>query len=203
MSVTDKAVIFDWGGVLMRTVNELPRRKWEARLGLPSGSLERIVHGSKVWQMVQMGQRSVDSFWASVGEELRLDRNELAELRADFYRGDAIDTRLLALIRYLRTRHIRIGLLSNNGPDLARQIETLGLASLFDACVISCDLGIMKPAPEAYQAVLDALAVSPSQAAFVDDSEPNVRVAAKLGLWGIHLTPGLDLRAEVEAWLGA
>jgi hypothetical protein len=41
-----RAIIFDFGGVLMRTGDPAGRCEWEARLGLASSELERVVHGS-------------------------------------------------------------------------------------------------------------------------------------------------------------
>ena len=38
-----RAIIFDYGGVLMRTVNPVPRRELEQRLGLSSGEVDKVV----------------------------------------------------------------------------------------------------------------------------------------------------------------
>jgi hypothetical protein len=40
-----RALIFDVGGVLMRTVNPVPRRELEQRFGLPPGGVSKLVFG--------------------------------------------------------------------------------------------------------------------------------------------------------------
>ena len=55
-----RAVIFDWGGVLMRTVDASPRLAWDARLGLAPGSVNRLVFESSAWRRAQLGQISDD-----------------------------------------------------------------------------------------------------------------------------------------------
>jgi len=50
-----KAVIFDVGGVLIRTVDHNYRRKWEKQLGLAKGESEEIVFNSDMGLRAQRG----------------------------------------------------------------------------------------------------------------------------------------------------
>ncbi len=61
-----RAVIFDWGGVLMRTMDIRPRMAWERRLGLPPGALADAFFGSPAWDRAQRGDASLDDVWAEV-----------------------------------------------------------------------------------------------------------------------------------------
>jgi beta-phosphoglucomutase-like phosphatase (HAD superfamily) len=45
-----QAVIFDVGGVLLRTEDRAPRQAWEARLGLEPGGAEALVFNSEMGQ---------------------------------------------------------------------------------------------------------------------------------------------------------
>src|SRR5574340_415161 len=49
-----RAVIFDWGGVFMRTVDPSFRLAWDARLGLTPGSIQRLFFESAEWQRAQL-----------------------------------------------------------------------------------------------------------------------------------------------------
>lgn len=195
------AVIFDWGGVLMRTIDYRPRLAWDERLSLRPGTVESTVHGLEAWRQAQLGRMSSAAYWRAVGAALGLDQQQIKALRADFYSGDRLDESLVHLIRDLRAQGVRVGLLSNYSADLADMLADLDLTALFDAVVISADLGAMKPSPAAYQAVLTELGIVPERALFVDDMAANVEGAAVLGIRAIHFTPELDLRALVEAWL--
>jgi epoxide hydrolase-like predicted phosphatase len=196
-----RAVIFDWGGVLMQTVNYAPRHEWDTRLGLAAGQVEAIVHGIEAWNRAQRGEIGEEAYWQAVAGKLGLDESAAEQLRDDFYRGDALDETLVALIRRLRGRGLRVGLLSNNAPSLAAALDRLNLADLFDARVISAEIGVMKPDPAAYHAVLDRLDVPPGAALFVDDSPANITGAAAVGMAAVRFTPDLDIEAAITTWL--
>jgi putative hydrolase of the HAD superfamily len=190
---TKSSVIFDWGGVLMRTEDYTPRHNWDQRLGLPLGTVESIVHGVKAWQQAQLGKLDLDMYWMEVGTKLGLNANQLVELRQDFYRGDRLDGNLVTLIHRLRKRSFSVGLLSNNTYELKGELAKAGLYDLFDAVVISAEIGVMKPAPAAYYAILERLNTAPQEAIFIDDSPVNVAAAQVIGMEAILFTPSLEL----------
>ncbi len=196
-----KAVIFDWGGVLMRTVDYAPRHRWDRRLGLPEGSVEGVVHGSKAWEQAERGEISPNEYWLAVGEQLNLGPTQLSDLRRDFYIGDRLDEALLSLIIDLRAREILIGLLSNNSLELLDVLADTHLNGLFDGLIISAQTGLMKPDPGAYCAILEQLGVSPSQTMFIDDSWANIEGALAVGMDAIQFEPATDLHPIIEHWL--
>lgn len=198
-----QAVIFDWGGVLMRTLDYRPRYRWDARLGLPPGGVERVVHGCEAWSRAQRGEISVEDYWAEVTRHLSLSPDDLAALQRDFYSGDSLDLELVALIRDVRGRGMMTGILSNNTPDLLDTIRALQIDTLFDSCVISAQIGVMKPDPRAYLAMLESLDVAPQHALLVDDFAHNIEGARTIGMSAIHFVPGMDLRAALDGWIGS
>ncbi len=44
-----KAVIFDWGGVIIRTHDRSGRDEWDSKLKLPEWRVEHVIHGSEAW----------------------------------------------------------------------------------------------------------------------------------------------------------
>jgi putative hydrolase of the HAD superfamily len=196
-----KAVIFDWGGVLMRTHDRSGREEWDRKLSLPQWGVERVVHGSEAWNEAQRGERSVESYWQAVAGELGISPDDIPQLRRDFYRGDKLDHDLLDLIRDLRAEGHKVGLMSNNSLHLLTLMEEHRLDGLFDGVVISAQIGVMKPSPEAFHAILDKLGVSASDAVFVDDFLRNVEGARVVGMHAVHFKPGLDLRSILRGFL--
>ncbi len=186
----------------MRTIDITPRLKWDRRLGLAPGTVESVVHRSDAWRQAQCGEIDLSSYWQAVGHQLGLTSDDLASLRHDFYSGDQLDQELVALIRDLRAAGVRIGLLTNNTLDLEDTLYNLSLNRLFDTWVISAQIGVMKPDPLAYRAILHALGVSPGQAILVDDFAANTEGARAVGMHAIHFSPDLDLRAVLYRWLG-
>ncbi len=109
---------------------------------------------------------------------------------------------LLAELASLRA----IGLCSNfsHSQTAVSILEQAGLASHFAAVVISDAVGLRKPRPEIFEAVLARLGVAPEQALHVGDSlRADVIGAAGLGIKTAWLTRRVkDPRAALEAHQG-
>jgi HAD superfamily hydrolase (TIGR01509 family) len=187
-----RAVIWDWGGVLMRTMDIRPRMAWERRLRLPPGTLADTFFGNPAWDRAQRGEGSVDDVWAEVADRLGVSPADLPALRRDFWAGDRLDEELVGLIRELRSAGIRIGLLSNHLRELRQRLGDL--EPLLDAVVISGEAGVLKPDPAIYRLTLDRLGVAPEEAAFVDDWKLNVEAARNLGMFAIRFRGTVHLR---------
>jgi epoxide hydrolase-like predicted phosphatase len=192
-----KAFIFDFGGVLVRTEDYSPRHAWDERLGLPAGSVERAVHHSDIWIQAQLGRITPRAYWHGVAELLYMRQDDIAELRRDYFSGDRLNYRLVALIRDLREKGYRMALLSNESLQLENRLHEHGIYDLFDPILISAQMGIMKPDPTVYRVALQTLGVAPYETVFIDDSLVNVRGAQPLGIHTILFRPELDLKAEI------
>jgi HAD superfamily hydrolase (TIGR01509 family) len=196
-----KAFIFDWGGVLMRTVDPGPRHDWDNRLGMPLGTTEALVHGSDTWRQAQLGKIGIDEYWNNIGTVLKLDAVSLSNLRNDFYRGDRLDEDLISFIRGLREQSFPIGLLSNHSLDLLHTLSEMRLADLFDSIIISAQTGIMKPDTGSYKAILASLNVQSRDALFIDDSFANIKGATALGMSAILYSNTMSLKDGITSWL--
>lgn len=192
-----KAVVFDWGGVLMRTVDASGRRKWEQKLGLPLYAVDRVVHGSRSWKQAQSGIITDAEYWADVAAQLGINETDLAEFRHDYFSGDQLDVEMVAFIRQMRPR-FKMALLSNASPQLRELLEKLNVADLFDVVVISGVVGVQKPDPAIYHMVLERLGLAPAETIFVDDFVRNVSAAEKLGMHTLHFRAGMDWQAELS-----
>jgi HAD superfamily hydrolase (TIGR01509 family) len=196
-----RAIIFDFGGVLMKTLDYGPRHTWDDRLGLPHGSAESIVHGSAIWHKAQLGLVPVAEYWAAVAQQLGISPEQIPQFERDYFSGDQLDSSLIALIRHLKGSGHRTALLSNDSPALDDKLADQGIADLFDPVVISAHIGVMKPDPAAYQALLDALNCPENQTIFIDDRLENVLAARALGMHGIHYIQDMDVAAALEPLL--
>ena len=197
-----KAIIFDFGGVLVRTEDHGPRHAWDERLGLPTGSVERVVHYSDLWVQAQLGRVLPRQYWAGVAEMLYMrDLSLLPDLKRDYFSGDRLNYRLVELLGNLRERGLALALLSNDSVELEARLRELELEPMFDHILISAQIGVMKPDTTAYRVTLQRLGVAPHEAVFIDDSLTNVRGAQNLGIHAIHCRPETDVRAELDALL--
>ena len=191
-------IVFDFGGVLMKTGEPFGRREWEARLNLRPGELERVVHGSHLAAQAQAGTVTLDHFWQDVAATLGIPADQIPTFRADFFRDDRLDLDLMLLIDSLHKQGYKVGLLSNDSTLLEGKLrDELHIYFKFDAVVISALIGIMKPAPGAYQAMAQALNVPCESCVFIDDNLANIEGARSVGMETIHYQAGMDVQAAL------
>lgn len=201
--MANRAVIFDFGGVLYKTKDYSYRHMWDDELNLEAGSVERIVHNNTTWKATQSGNLPLEAYYQDVANQLELPVNTVANsLMPDFYRGDRLDPHLMTFIRTLKSEEITVGLLSNDHADLLRpRLSRLGITMLFDQILISSEIGYMKPHTNTYQAVLNWLNRPADEIIFIDDSPANIKSAVAFGLHGIFYTDGIDVAAIVRELL--
>lgn len=190
-----KAVIFDIGGVLVRTEDLEPRRRWERRFGLPDWGLAEIVFDSSVAAAATIGHTSLEAVWAHVQQKLSLTPAELTHLRADFWAGDRYDVELISYLRSLRGRY-KTGIISNAWPQVRQMHHAHINGETFDVILYSAEEGVAKPAAEIYQRALARLGVAPAEAVFVDDVLENIEAARALGMAGVHFNKNTNVPAE-------
>ncbi len=194
-----KAVIFDFGGVILRTQDWAGRRRWEQKLSLSKNEAEAIVFNSEMGRKAQHGDISYDEHWAWIGQRFNLTQTELSAFATDFWAGDVLDEALVDLIRRLRPS-IQTALISNAFDDLRASLtHTFAIADAFDVIVISAEEGVMKPEPRIYTIALEKLGLKAEETVFIDDFARNIEGATRLGMKGIHFQSDSDLVTELQA----
>lgn len=196
-----RAVIVDFGGVLVRSEDPRPRQDLARELGLSVEALEDLIFASDLSWRAQRGEIPEPAFWRAVGERLGLfDPEAVDRLRARFFAGDRRNEALVAALRRWRGR-VALGLISNAWSGLREVLRRLGLLDLFDVVVISAEVGLLKPDPRIYRLALEWLQVPPPMAAFVDDLPENVEAARALGLYGIRFQDTEAALRQLQGWL--
>jgi putative hydrolase of the HAD superfamily len=89
-------------------------------------------------------------------------------------------------------RSHRHAVLSNSTLHVQEpKLRTLGIWDRFEAVLCAAELGVSKPAPEAFHAACEVLGLSPHQVAYVGDHpEIDARGAAEAGLFSVWLDRG-------------
>lgn len=193
-----KAIVFDFGGVLLRTEDRTGRQQWETRLGLGARELDQLVFESDAAHRATLGAAPASAVWESVALALKLSDEQIDTLRRDFWSGDRLDHNLVALLAALRPAY-QTAILSNAWPDARELIgATYGLAPVVDTLFISAEEHLSKPDLRLYQRVAERLDVAPEAIVLVDDFLANIDGARAAGWQTIHFRTGLDVHAELS-----
>lgn len=191
-------IIFDLGGVLLRTEDQGPRTRLAERLGRTYEELERQVYGSRE---VMRGEISAETHKKSVLRNLGLPEDYIEEFSDEFWGGDRMDKKLVEFIQGLQGDYTTV-LLSNAWDDLRPLlVKVWKIAEVFDHIFISAEMGLAKPDPRIYQAVVTELGREPSELVFVDDFIENVQAAREAGWNAVHFRSREGALAELAEYL--
>jgi putative hydrolase of the HAD superfamily len=182
-----RAVFIDFGGVIMRTEDKGPRTRQAERLGMTSRDLEKIIFESETSQWASTGEIPEETHWQAVAEALGVSRQESDKITAEFFSGDRVDAILLDFLRSLRPER-KVGLISNAWSGLRALITRQEFDDVFDAMIISAEVGLVKPDPRIYRLALDKLSMQPEESVFLDDVLVNVEAARSAGMSAIQFT---------------
>ena len=193
-----KAIIWDLGGVIMRTEDPNPRQELAAELGITRQQLEMSVFAGEVGQQAQRGDIRAADLWEAVRQTYKLTPEGLRDFQHRFWGGDQVDQELVAYIRTLRGQY-KTALLSNAWDNLRQVLNhDWKIADAFDTLTISAEEGVMKPDPRIYQIALKRTGVAPEEAVFIDDFLHNIEGARAVGMHGIHFQSRTQALNELE-----
>jgi epoxide hydrolase-like predicted phosphatase len=199
--MTIKAIIFDLGGVLLRTADFTPREQLAARLGMNRYELEEFIFGGESGERAQRGEITVQEHWANLSHQINCSPTEFKALLDEFFAEDELDYALIDYVRKLRQTY-KTALLSNAWDDLRQVIaEKWHFEDAFDTMIISAEVCLAKPDPRIFQLALARLGVEASQSIFVDDMKRNIEGAKAAGLHAIQFQTFLQMRLDLEQLL--
>lgn len=119
-----------------------------------------------------------------------------SEVKAIVRERHVRNAELVALVRQLRSRY-KVGMLSNVGRGVMTTLfSEAELAELFDAVVLSSDIGLTKPDPSVYEVAAERLGCDPEQCVMIDDLPVNVDGAERAGMQGIVYSSVSQLKTE-------
>jgi epoxide hydrolase-like predicted phosphatase len=131
---------------------------------------------------------------------LNLPESQTRAVRDEFFAGDITDLALLEFMRGLR-RQFKVGLISNAWSGLRPWIVSKKFEDVFDAMIISAEVGVMKPDARIFHMALEKLDVAPSESIFLDDFLENVTGARALGMQAIHFVQPEQALKELKQLL--
>jgi putative hydrolase of the HAD superfamily len=200
-----EAVVFDIGGVVQESPLHAIAR-YERDRGLPPDAINRAVVAAGdtgAWARLERGELTVESFLAPFEADCRAHGVEVNGGRLMAYIAEASRPRprMLAAIRTIRERGLRVGALTNNWVAEGRR-PTDGLRAHFHVFVESAVVGLRKPDPRIYGLVCRELGVAPARTAFLDDIGMNLKPARALGMATIKVDDPERALRELSALLG-
>jgi epoxide hydrolase-like predicted phosphatase len=196
-----KGLLVDFGGVL--TTNVFDSFKAFSRAeGLPEDSVKNMFRergeGLELLRQLEKGELTADQFSPKFAALLGVSPDNLVER---LFGGVGPDEPMVDAVRRARAAGIKTGLISNSwGDGLAYDQQMLD--ELFDAVVISGDVGLHKPQPEIFHLGAERIGVAPDECVFVDDLRENCAGAEAVGMTAILHRGTAGTIPQLEELLG-
>jgi putative hydrolase of the HAD superfamily len=196
-----RGVIADWGGVMTNPIIETVRA-WITADEIDYDSYHAVM---KAWVTgaydgtgednpihgLERGEFSNEEFERRLAAQIvRRDGGPvLAEGLLDrMFAATVLSEPMQDLLRRVRRAGLKTAMLSNSWGISAYPADVL--AELFDAVVISAEVGMRKPEERIFRHATGLLGLDPAECVFIDDIEANVQAAEALGMTGVlHTDP--------------
>jgi epoxide hydrolase-like predicted phosphatase len=207
-----RGVITDWGGVMTSPIADSVNA-WLSADGIDRDSYVAVM---RQWvkqaysdgedrnpiHALERGEWTNDEFELALASELVLeDGGPVAGpgLLARMFAGQTLDEEMLTLFRTLKASGVPTGLLSNSwGGGYPTDL----FPDMFDAVVISGEVGMRKPEPRIFLHTAQLLSLAPDECVFIDDIQANITAAEQLGFTGVLHSAAVDTARQVADLLG-
>ncbi len=207
-----RALVIDYGGVLTSPLQDAMaswceddeidlaafRRVMREWLG-PSYGAEAGVNPAHA---LERGEIAIPDFERELAARLTTHDGRPVEpegLLQRMFAGFRREQPMFDVVRRARQQGLRTALLSNSwGMDYPRHEWD----EVFDAVVISGEVGMRKPEPAIYRHAARLVDVEPEGCVFVDDLGPNVEGAVAVGMVGVRFVSPVQATDELETLFG-
>ena len=196
-----RGLIVDFGGVLTTNVFDSFKAFCRAE-GLPEDSVKNMFReqgeGLALLRQLEKGELTAAEFSEKFAPLLGVSSENLVER---LFGGVGPDEPMVEAVRRARKAGIRTGLISNSWGEGLAYDEAI-LDELFDAVVISGDVGLHKPQPEIFLMGAERIGVAPEDCVFVDDLRENCAGAEAVGMKAILHRGSAGTLPQLEELLG-
>jgi epoxide hydrolase-like predicted phosphatase len=194
-------LIVDYGGVLTTDVFA-SFQAFCAAEGLPPDTVRDRFRGDlearALLEDLETGALDVAGFEPRFAALLEVESERLIER---LFGGMEPDAAMIDGVRAARRGGARTGLLSNSW-GAATSYDRVLLDDLFDAVVISSEVGLRKPDPAIYALAAERVGLEPAACVFVDDLPGNLKPARAIGMATVlHRGEAAATLAEVRTLL--
>jgi putative hydrolase of the HAD superfamily len=205
-----RAVISDFGGVLTNKLIEA-FAAFQDETGISTEQLgrgmQRVAERDGEYPLFRLerGEISEQEFLEDLSWGLEPElghRPKLHRFREIYFAALHPNEPMLALMRELRERGLRMAILTNNVREWEELWRSkLPLDEIFEVIVDSGWVGMRKPEPEIYLLTIERLGdgLRPPDCLFVDDNLLNVEAARELGMTAVQFHSNEQAIGEIRA----
>jgi putative hydrolase of the HAD superfamily len=194
-----RAVIFDWGGVLIDDPTHAVLSYCAEKLGVSEQALFK--EHMKIEPLLQSGKMTEKEHWKRICRKLKVPESRIPQASI-WYKGlskDYHEKETLTFARSLKEKGYKLGFLSNAERAGVRWFNDHEKHySFFDARIFSCNVKCVKPQKKIYNLMLKRLNAKKGEAVFIDDRIINVKGGENAGIKSILFKSPGQLKKDLK-----
>ena len=201
--MTIRGIVFDIGGVLEYTPDLGVNTKWEQKLNLQPGELDKRL--IQAWRDGSIGTITEAEVHQKIGEILGIDTELVNAMMADIWEEylGSLNVELAAYFAGLRPAY-RTAILSNSFVGAReREQEHYHFNEMCDFIIYSHEVGMSKPDRRIYALTCERLGLPPEEVIFLDNYQKAVDAAVESGMHGILFKENTQAIADIQACIQA
>jgi len=182
-SAVIRTLLFDMGNVLLFFSHELMCARMGSLCGKSSNDIRHILFSTGMQAAYERGHMSTQEFFEQFQNAVGradFEARDLLQAASDIFE---LNAPLVPILDALKVCGYRLVLLSNTSVShfdfVQRRFDVL---KRFDDCVVSFEVGAIKPEPAIFESALRKIGCAPHEAFFTDDIPENVSTAREFGL---------------------
>jgi FMN phosphatase YigB (HAD superfamily) len=194
-----KTIFFDLGNVIIPFDFKRAYGRLQTICNYPVTEIPQRMRGTDLVSRFESGligpEQFVKEFSAVL--DIRINYDEFCDLWTSVFLPEPLIQE--SLLEDLRRRY-RLMILSNTNPIHFHMIrENYPLLGHFDHCVLSYEVGALKPSEEIFRTAVAHAGCAASECFFTDDLAVNVEAAQRYGLDAVQFLSAAQLDEELRA----
>lgn len=169
-----KAIISDCFGVLVFSGHDILVKKYP----------EYLEQFLKIQEQSDLGLLHRPQYDVQISDITGLS---IDVLENKYWKNNQVNYPMLELLaEYRKSGKYKTGLLSNVSREwMGEFLPIFESMQVFDATILSGDVGLIKPYPKIYKLMIDKMGFEPSECLMIDDRAANIEGAKAAGMQGI------------------
>ena len=196
--MTIKAVIFDFGGVIIQYPPLTFRKEIAKFLKLDLEIINREV--AKINSVFLLGKINEKEFWKRLSSALNIivsEKNKKNFITDEFSRDARLNKDVEKVVIALKNSGYKLGIISNILKPHAKYSKAQNWFKHFSPVILSYEVGLTKPDERIYKLMLEKLQLNSNECIYIDDRTRFLGPAKKLGMKAILFQNAKQLRKEL------
>jgi epoxide hydrolase-like predicted phosphatase len=197
--MTIRAVVFDIGGVLEYTPRLGITEKWEQKLDLSPGELDKRLY--PVWKSGSIGTMTEAEVLQGIRDIIGISEENLTAFTDDIWR-EYLGTLNVELTNFFSSLQgsFKTAIVSNSFVGAReREQDAYRFQEMTEFIIYSHEVGISKPDPRIFEMLIERLSLKPDEIIYLDDVDVHVNAAHALGIHAIQFIDNAQAIADIQA----